>query len=241
MPTITVYKVMGRIELGKALQAFRASKPKHGWFLARPNKYSREELFIQYFFYESLEQHLKKLVPNEAHEIVSLLKQNGKTRVLKKVVCFLSKLTKTFEVYRGPDEITQRIVSFVAKVLKVELKPLTLSSTQLQRIYAEHGLELRQAMFKNVDGLMYEVLRGRQLEQNRKFKDCLSRFANCLRVISFRPNIRFLRSGSKYQITLNGDRGTIRFSSDGLFRWRPRYEIRQIIFLIAATIGMLTR
>ena len=41
------------------------------------------------------------------------------------------------------------------------------------------------------------------------------------------------------QVTINGDRGTIKLSSNGIFRWRPRYEIRQLTFLVAATLGLL--
>jgi len=69
------------------------------------------------------------------------------------------------------------------------------------------------------------------LENNKKFKEYMEKFPECLRVISFRPRIKFLNKNSRYQVTVNGDKGTIKIS-EGFFSWRPRYEIRQIVFII---------
>jgi hypothetical protein len=33
-------------------------------------------------------------------------------------------------------------------------------------------------------------------------------------------------------VTINGDKGTIRLSSNEVFRWRPRFEIRQLVFIL---------
>jgi hypothetical protein len=125
------------------------------------------------------------------------------------------------------------------KLLKVKFTSLNLRSEELQKIYSNHSAELKQAMFKDIDGLMFEILRGNYLENNSKFKEYLKNFPESLRVISFRPKIKFLNRGNKYQVTINGDKGTIRFSSDEVFRWRPRYEIRQIVFIVAAIAGLL--
>jgi len=237
MPVISVYKIEVLKDKKQVLDAFSEFKPKEGWFLARPSKFSKYEVFIQYFYYESLEQHLKRFFP-ESDDIVSILKKNGKTKVLKRVICFISLLTKTLEIYRGPDKITNQIAEEISKALSVELKPLKLTPEQLQKLYEQHGIELKQALFKHVDGLMYEILRGQNLEANKKFRSYLQKFKDCLRVISFRPNIRYL-NGGKYQVTINGDKGTLRFSDVDGFKWRPRVEIRQLIFLMAATAGWL--
>jgi hypothetical protein len=95
-------------------------------------------------------------------------------------------------------------------------------------------------MFTNVEGLIFNILRGNFLENNEKFKQYLQKFPDCLRAISFRPKIRFLNNFNKYQVTLNGGKGTLRISSNSIFNWRPRYEIRQIVFIVAATLGLLT-
>ena len=93
-------------------------------------------------------------------------------------------------------------------------------------------------MFKNIEGLFYEILRGKYLESNDKFKQYMEKFLESLRVISFRPRIKFLNGHNKYQVTLNGDRGTMKFfSPNEQFDFRPRIEVRQLTFLIAATLG----
>jgi len=125
------------------------------------------------------------------------------------------------------------------KALNTKFEQIVLKPEQLQKIYSNHATELTQVMFKNVQGLFYEILRGKYLENNDKYREYLRSFYQCLRVISFRPKIKFLNGNNKYQVTLNGDKGTIRISSNGDFVWRPRYEIRQIIFMVAATAGLL--
>ena len=240
MPTITVYECYGLIGIQQILNALHNTRIGNSWITAKPSKYTKHEVFIQYFWYEDIEDGLKKIFSDEeSEEIVTFLKRNGKTQVLKRVYCFINFLTKTLEVYRGPDKKTDEIVNNLSKLLKVKFKRLTIDSGTLQEIFTRHSTELKQAMFKNIDGLLYEILRGQKLEQNEKFKSYLQKFPSCLRVISFRPNIKFL-NGGKYQVTLNGDKGTVKLSSNGLFQWRPRFEIRQIVFLIAATLGLLS-
>jgi hypothetical protein len=240
MPTISLFKyekLPGVWEISKLLNG---KKINGNWFVARLSKYNRNEVFIQYYYYEDVEDGIKRIFSEEdAHEIVSFLKQNGKAKVLKRTYCFINQMTKTLEIYRGPDSKTEEIVNFLEKLLKIKFVPISLKSEDLQRIYSQHSMELKQAMFKNIHGLIYEILRGKFLENNEKYKNYLKNFPQCLRVISFRPKIKFLNSNNKYQITINGDRGTIKFSSNGVFNWRPRYEIRQIIFIIAATLGLL--
>jgi len=236
MPVVTVYKIEGLNKtLDEVVKALKA-KTANGWFVAKPSKYSRYEVFVQYYYYEDVESSLKRVLP-ESDDIITVLKQNGKTKVLKRVTCFISFLTKTLEVYRGPDSITEEIASQIEQLLGVKLNPLKLSGAQLEELYKKHGIELRQAMFKHVDGLLYETLRGSFLESNKKFKEYLQKFKDCLRVISFRPNIHFV-NGGKYQVTVNGDKGSIRFSEVDGFKWRPRVEIRQLVFLMAVTAGM---
>ncbi|MEM7825277.1 MAG: hypothetical protein QW412_00250 [Candidatus Aenigmatarchaeota archaeon] len=238
MPTITIFlfeKLGTPFEICKVLNE---KKFKDSWIQAKISKYNKNEIFIQYFYYESLEESLKKAFSEEdMYEIVSFLKQNGKNKILKRAYCFINTLTKTLEIYRGPDKKTEEIISILENLLNVKFYPLKLDSEKLKEIYSDHAIELKQAMFRNVDGLIYEILRGNYLEKNEKFNYYLKKFPSCLRAISFRPNIKYLNS-SKYQVTINGDKGTIKLSS-GYFNWRPRFEIRQIVFIITATLGIL--
>ncbi|MDI6807199.1 MAG: hypothetical protein QMD14_05355 [Candidatus Aenigmarchaeota archaeon] len=241
MGVISIYKYESLPDRLEVVKELNGKKVNSDLIIAKLSRYNRQEVVIQYFYYESVEDALKRVLPeSDSDEVVSFLRQNGKTKVLRKAYCFINILTKTLEVYRGQDSRTDRIVSTLEQLLNTKFTQITLDSQVLQKIYTEHGVELKQAMFKNIHGLFYEILRGKFLESNNKFKEYLNKFPEALRVISFRPKIKFLNSYNKYQVTINGDRGTIRFSSsNGLFKWRPRLEVRQITFLVAATLGLL--
>lgn len=240
MGVVTVYKYDSLLEVLNIVKALNGKKIDGDLITAKPSRYNRSEVVVQYFYYEDVEDVLKRVLSEkDSDEVVSFLRQNGKTKVLRKAYCFINTLTRTLEVYRGPDNRTDKIVSTLEQLLNIKFIPITLDSQALQKIYTEHGVELKQALFKNIHGLFYEMLRGKFLENNSKFKEYLNKFPEALRVISFRPKIKFLNN-NKYQVTINGDKGTIRFSSpNNLFKWRPRFEIRQVTFFIAATLGLL--
>lgn len=232
------YQELGSVE--EISSKLNGKKLDGKWITSRPSKYSKNEVFIQYWQYEDVEESVKKVFSeDDADEIVSFLKENGKTKVLKRTYCFINVLTKTLEVYRGFDSKTLEIVSLLQNFLKTKFTRISVTSKDLQKIYSDYSSELRQAMFKNVSGLIYEILRGNILEKNEKYQEYLKKFPEALRVISFKPKIRFLNGYNKYQVTINGDRGTVKFSDNGIFNWRPRFEIRQVTFFIATTLGLL--
>jgi len=241
MPTITVFKFDQLPNILEICKSLNGKKFEDCWLTARVSKYNDNEVYIQFWYYESVEENLRRVFDeDDAHEIVSVLKENGKSKVLKRTYCFINLITKTLEIYRGRDEKTEKIISIFESSLKTKFNQLSIKSEDLRRIYSEHGTELKQAMFKNIDGLIYYILRGNCLENNEKFKKYLETSLNSLRVISFRPRIKFLNDHNKYQVTINGDKGTIRLSGNEIFQWRPRFEIRQIVFIVAATLGLLS-
>jgi hypothetical protein len=73
-------------------------------------------------------------------------------------------------------------------------------------------------------------MRGRHLENNLKYKDYIVSKPDSLRCISIVPKIKYL-NGSKYMVTINGDKGTIRMSN-GYFKWKPRLEVKQIVSMV---------
>lgn len=240
MSVVTILKFDSLGDAENIIKSIDGKRLDGRWFTAKPGKYSRNEVFVGYWHYEDIEDNIKKIMNEEdSYEVVSFLKQNGKNKVLRRTYCFINLLTKTLEIYRGPDNKTEEIVSALENFLNTKFVPVTLKSEELQQIYSSHSVELKQAMFKNISGLVYETLRGNLLENNEKFKQLLQTFPECLRVISFRPKIKFLNGNNRYQVTLNGDKGTIRMSSNGVFSWRPRMEVRQIVFIIMATLGLL--
>ncbi|MEM5797338.1 MAG: hypothetical protein QXD72_02060 [Candidatus Aenigmatarchaeota archaeon] len=241
MSVVTIYKFDGLSNSQQVAKLLDGQKVNDSWFTAFVSKYNKNEVVVNYWVYEDLENSIKKILDeNESMEIVSYLQQNGKTRVLKRIYCYLNTMMKTLEIYTGSEDRIDQIVTAMEKILKIKLSRVVLSSAELQNIYLQHSNELKQVMFKNVEGLFYEILRGKHLENNEKFKQYMEKFPESLRVISFRPRIKFLNGNNKYQVTLNGDRGTMKFSSpNGEFDFRPRIEIRQLTFLIASTLGFL--
>lgn len=240
MTTITVYHCNNKLQdVAEICNKLNGKKNSDRWLTAKPNKYNKNEAFILYWHYEDIEDTIKRVADeDDTTEIVGVLKQNSKDRVLKRTYCYIYLITNTLEVYTG-DYKADDIAKAIGQLLGVDFNPLKLRSEDLQKIYSKHSIELKQVMFKNIHGLMYEILRGRLLDDNEKFKQYLQSFPDCLRMVSFRPKIRFLKDGQKYQVTINGDRGTIKLSGNGVFRWRPRYEVRQLTFLMAATLGLL--
>ncbi|MBI2545397.1 MAG: hypothetical protein HYW22_02245 [Candidatus Aenigmarchaeota archaeon] len=242
MSVITVFKFENLDEPFKIAKSLNGQKSNDSWLTAFVSKYNRNEIVVNYWFYEDLENNVKKVLDeNESMEVISYLKQNGKTRVLKRIFSFVNILTKTLEIYTGSESKLDEIVEILEHVLSTKFTRVVLSSQNLQTIYSEHSTELKQVMFKNVEGLFYEILRGGNLQMNGKFQNCMEKFPENLRVISFRPKIKFFNGHNRYQVTLNGDKGTLRFSSvNEKFSWRPRVEIRQLTFLIAATLGIFS-
>lgn len=240
MPTITVFTFPELKKMEEVIEKLNGKKKDENWLSARVNKYNSDEVFIQYWYYEDVESNIKKVFSEEdAYEIVSFLKENGKNKVLKRTYCFINFATKTLEIYRGPDAKTNEILQLLEKCLKVKFVPINLNSDQLVKIFSKHSTELKQVLFKNINGLIFDILRGNCLELNAKFNEYMKNFPSSLRVISFSPKIKFMNEHNKYQVTLNGDKGTLRISSNDVFQFRPRFELRQIIFIIAATIGLL--
>jgi len=207
-------------------------KGEKEWFSAVLNKSQPEEIIVSYFFEESIEEHLSKVLEeDEIEEVISVLKQNGNSKVIKKITSFFNVNNKLLEVYRGPDKITERIVEKLTEITGIQFKRIKVSSNGLQQIYQRHSLEVTQAMFKNIDGLFYQIMRGNNLETNKRFLEYMAKFKDCLRVISIKPAIKYL-NGGRYQVTVNGDKGSIRFSPLPDFRWRPRFEIRQVVDIV---------
>jgi hypothetical protein len=232
MPAISIFSFKKNFTTEKICELLDKKKVKDSWFNAKQSKYCDKEVFIQYWYYEDVEEFVKKVLSEEdAYELVSFLKQNGKNRILRRCFCFINLETKTLEIYRGTDQRREEILSALEKFLETKFEPLLIEPKVLRMIYLKHASELKKVVLKNLDGLELEILVGDSLEQNKFFNDCLKKYPNNLKSITFRPKINFLNSNTKYTVTIR-ENGIISFSSDGLFRWRPRYEIRQILYAI---------
>ncbi|MBS3054898.1 MAG: hypothetical protein J4452_00190 [Candidatus Aenigmarchaeota archaeon] len=240
MPVISVFRFEMIPETHKICRILNSNKFEGKWFTAKPSKYNESEVFIQFWFYEDVEESFKRIYSeDDFYEIVTYLKENGKNKVLKRIYIFMNTFLKTLEVYRGNDEKTTELVSILESLLDCKFEQLSLPPETLAKIFSEHSNELKQVMFRNVNGFFYDIIRGNYLEANDKFIEYMQTFPDKLRVISFRPKIKFLNNFNKYQVTVNGDKGTIRLSSNEVFQWRPRFEIRQLVFILISSLGLL--
>jgi hypothetical protein len=231
MTTITLFKIeplLGKEEIIKKLN----EKKKNGcWLKAKESKYNENEIEIDVWYEEDVEIGLKRAFSEEAYEMVEYLRTKGKEKIVRKVYCFIDLDLETLEIYRGIDFVTYKIKEIVESLLEVTLTTFSLDAGHLLHITAKYSSELKQAMFKYIHGLWYEILRGRHIENNNKFKDYLVTKPDSLRCVSVVPKIKYL-NGSDYMVTINGDRGTIRMS-DGFLKWKPRLEVKQIVQIVA--------
>jgi len=204
-------------------------------FQVKQSEYDDEELEVEIFYEEDLETGMRRIFSNEAEEIAEYLKEKGKEKIQRKVICFVNRTDKTVEIYRGPDFVTARIKEAIQKLMKVNLEQINLNSQQLLMIANQNSEEVKQAMFKYINGLWYQILRGNRLESNQKYLEYLSVKPNSLRMVSVIPKINWA-NGSKYMVTFNGDRGTIKMG-DGTYRWKPRKEIKQFVDLMLGVVS----
>jgi hypothetical protein len=242
MPTITILTFEEMPTLEEAISLLNGKKKGEDWVSARQNKYNQDEIFIQYWYYENIESGLKRALSEEdSYEIVSVLKENGMDRVLKRVYAFVNYLTHTLEIYIGNDAKARKLLSILEENLKIKFTSLRLTEAELLEIYKKHSNELTKVVLR--DSLSKEeiAISGGNVDNSEVFGQLFGDSGLGVRAIAFHPRIKFMNQNNRYIVSLDGDRGTLRISSNQIFQWRPRYEIRQIVFIIAATKRMLER
>jgi hypothetical protein len=230
MTTVTLFKIEPLPFKKDIIKKLNGKKKNGCWLKAKKSKYNKNEIEIDVWYEEDIEIGLKRAFSDEAYEMVNYLKSNGKEKIVKKVYCFIDLDMGVLEIYRGLDFITNRIREILEKLLEVSLSAISLDSGHLLHITRKYSSELKQAMFKYIHGLWYQIIRGRHLENNRKYKDYIVTKPDSLRCISIVPKIKYL-NGSKYMVTINGDKGTIKMNN-GFYKWKPRIEVKQIVSMV---------
>ncbi len=231
MTTITLFKVEPLPDKKGIVSTLDERKEDGCWFRAKESKYNEKEVEIDVWYEEDIEIGLKRVFSEEAYEMVDYFKSNGKEKIIRRVYCFVNLELGTLEIYRGIDAITHKIKEIMEYLLKVTLTPVSLDAGHLMHIVTTYSTDLRQAMFKYIHGLWYHIIRGRHLENNGKYKDFIVTKPDSLSCISIIPKIKYMNR-SEYSVTINGDKGTIKMW-DGLFKWKPRLEVRQIVSIVA--------
>jgi hypothetical protein len=240
MPTITMFSVEDIPKLEKAVSLLNGKKSEANWVSARQNKYNQDEIFIQYWHYEEIESALKRAFSEEdSYEIISVLKENGKDKILKRTYAFINYVTHTLEIYRGLDNRTNELLTLLERRLKTKFSSLQLSQEELVQVYKKYSSGLRKVTLKNQQTNEEIAITGKNINASQEFAEIFG-YPWVLREISFRPKIKFMNEHNKYVVSLDGDRGTLKISSNEVFQWRPRFELRQIIFIISAVNGMMS-
>ncbi|MCX8179315.1 MAG: hypothetical protein N3E38_01070 [Candidatus Aenigmarchaeota archaeon] len=231
MATISLFKFEESLPKQQIVNLIDGKKENGFWFRAKQSRFRESEIEIDVWYEEDIEIGMNRVFSTDAVEIVQYLKENGKEKIVRKIYCFLDVEKKTLEIYRGYDGLTEKIKQQLEKMLATKFMAFSLSSNALIKLVNEHSSELKQVMFKYLHGLWYSIIRGRHLEKNEKYISYLREKPESLRVVSIVPKIKYM-SPKEYLVTVNGDKGTIKFA-EGLFKWRPRFEVRQIIDIIS--------
>ncbi|MEM5777020.1 MAG: hypothetical protein QXJ06_01055 [Candidatus Aenigmatarchaeota archaeon] len=232
MTTISLYKFDECLPKEQIIKLLDGRKENGFWFRAKQSRFREGEIEIDVWYEEDIEIGMHRVFADEAAEIVQYLRENGKEKVVRKIYCFIDIEKKTLEIYRGYDLITEKIKQKLEKILSTKFASFSLSSQALINIVNNHSTELKQAMFKYIHGLWYNIIRGKHLEKNEKYNTYLQAKPDSLRVISFVPKIKYM-SPREYMVTVNADKGTIKMS-EGYFKWKPRFEVKQIIDLLVS-------
>ena len=231
MTTITLFKIEPMPNKNDIVHRLHGKKKDGCWIKAKESKHNNNEVEIDVWYEEDIETGLKRAFSDEAYEVVEYLKTKGKEKIIRKVYCFIDLSLGTLEIYRGIDVITYKIKGVIEKLLKIDLSTISLDAGHLMHIVKGYSSELKQAMFKYIHGLWYHIIRGRHLEKNGKYKDFIVTKPDSLRCVSIIPKIKYL-NGNGYSVTINGDKGTIKMW-DGMFKWKPRLEVKQIVQIVA--------
>ena len=88
MPIITVYHYKEMLGVHQILNALSNARLNGVWMKFMPSKFSKHEIYIQYCFWENVENDLKRII-GEDDSIINVLRENGKSRILR----FLAILT----------------------------------------------------------------------------------------------------------------------------------------------------
>ncbi len=187
---------------------------------------SKDRITFQIIYKEPISEIINRGFKEIASDILERLKDFANKTLEIAVEATIYKKQKVLVIRRGRDHILYRILKKISKYFG-EISPISLDSKSLLELARKYGSEVKLAMFKNVDGLFYEILRGRHLEANEKFKRMLKRNKDSLKVIGFYMK----NSWPKFQVTINGDKGTIRYYENG-------FERSEISLIVNAMINM---
>ena len=222
---ITLYQIKTIKNTQEIIKKLDRKQVKGGTLKATPiQTLQLEEIQITYTYKEKLQTKLEMFMTKE--QLESLEETIANYKFENKVHCYYHPTQKLLEIQRNQDEMTDEIAKTIAKTLETEAKKIKFDSKALLELVNDHSTQLKYALFKNIDGLWQNSLRGKQLEKHHLFQEYVQENENSLRVVGVNMNINYINNG-KYQVTVNGDKGTIGFIDKE--HEKPREEVRQIV------------
>ena len=132
MPTISLFRIndcngLNTEELAKRLDG---EKSKENWLIAKQSKYNKEEVFIQYWYYEDIEKLVKRVFSEDYYDVLKILKEHNKEKLLKRVYAFLNVETKTLEIYSKSKE--NELKELFERILGLQFEKIVLDKEQLE-------------------------------------------------------------------------------------------------------------
>jgi len=192
------------------------------WIVAK--KENERTIKVIFNYKITLEEAVRKVL--NPIEIKNFFNGSSSQLLTRNVIAFMHFDKEILEVHRGIDYIFNFFIAVIEKHLRIKFTPYYISSDALLKIINNYSISLNQVYFKFVNGFVFEMYKGKYLQHSEFIKEKLRNLHKNLRIITVIPKIRF--EGIPKSVSINGDKGTIKFSIDDI----NRNELLQIINLI---------
>ncbi|MEM5821265.1 MAG: hypothetical protein QXP34_03015 [Candidatus Aenigmatarchaeota archaeon] len=222
MATITLlkFKITRNIEeIEKEVNKISSEKY---WMIAK--KESQNTLKIIFNYKVSLEEELRKIL--SISEIKNIFNGISSQLLTRNVIAYMHFDKEVLEVHRGIDYIFRFFIAVLEKYLKMKFFPYYIPSEALLSIIQNYSISLNQIYFKFVNGFVFEMYKGKFLQYSEVIRNKINELKRNIRIITVVPTIKF--DSHIKSVTINGDKGTLKFFSESI----SRNEILQIINLI---------
>lgn len=222
MSTITLLYFKTRKNIDEIEKELNRISEERYWIIA--SRENENILKIVFNYKVSLEEELRKVL--SISEIKNILNGFSSKLLIRKVVAYMHFDKEILEVRRGPDYIFSFFINTLEKSLKIKFINLYIPSNALLKIIEKHSISLNQIYFKFINGFLFEMYKGKFLQHSEFIKKKIEECGKNIRIITIVPRIEFKNFQKSF--TINGDKGTIKFYSENVFK----EEINQLINII---------
>ncbi|MEM5828282.1 MAG: hypothetical protein QW197_02130 [Candidatus Aenigmatarchaeota archaeon] len=222
MATITLLKFSISRNIDEVEKEMNKISSERYWIIAK--KENQNVLKIIFNYRVSLEEELRKVL--NISEIKNIFNGISTQLLTRNIIAYMHFDKEILEVHRGIDYIFRFFIAVLEKHLRVKFVPYYISPQVLLNIVQNYSISLNQIYFKFVNGFVFEMYKGKYLQYSELIRSKLSELKRNIRIITVVPRIKF--DSYLKSVTINGDKGTLKFFADNI----SRNEILQIINLI---------